>query len=168
MTKIELKNIKHSEFASQETNCYEASLYVDGQLWGKVSNDGWGGCDMFYPVAERSYDDMKALNEKIAAEREPITFKSGDETFTMSYTVELICGEIVEAFLNERHFTKLAKRIVKDKVAWIKNNELWSMPCKTRPMQDIIDAVTKKHSGAVILNTLPQDKIIELLKALPA
>ena len=35
---IELKNIKHSEFASEETHCYEATLYVDGVRWGRMAD----------------------------------------------------------------------------------------------------------------------------------
>lgn len=40
---IELKNIKYSQFASHETNCYQASIYVDGRKAGAVDNDGHGG-----------------------------------------------------------------------------------------------------------------------------
>ena len=46
--KIELKNIKHSEFASHETFCYEATLYVEGKPFAQVSNDGQGGSDRLY------------------------------------------------------------------------------------------------------------------------
>lgn len=42
---LELKNIKVSEFASQETYCYQASLYLNGRRIATVSNDGHGGCD---------------------------------------------------------------------------------------------------------------------------
>ena len=45
--KIELKNIKHSEFASHETFCYEANLYVEGKPFAYVRNDGQGGSDHF-------------------------------------------------------------------------------------------------------------------------
>ena len=44
--KIELKNIKLAQFASQETNCYQASIYVDGKKSGTVRNDGQGGADL--------------------------------------------------------------------------------------------------------------------------
>ena len=43
--KLKLKNIKHSEFASQETNCYQAVVYLNGKPFADVSNDGHGGCD---------------------------------------------------------------------------------------------------------------------------
>jgi hypothetical protein len=47
--KIEIKNLKHSEFASHETNCFEASVYVDGKRIGVVANDGQGGCNGYTP-----------------------------------------------------------------------------------------------------------------------
>jgi hypothetical protein len=46
--KLELKNIKHTAWASEETHCYQASLYVDGKPVAIVSNDGHGGCDRDY------------------------------------------------------------------------------------------------------------------------
>jgi hypothetical protein len=46
--KLEMKNIKHSEFASHETYCYEGSVYLDGKPFALVGNDGHGGCDRDY------------------------------------------------------------------------------------------------------------------------
>jgi hypothetical protein len=40
---IELKNVKHSEFASHETNCFEATIYVDGKKAGEAHNNGCAG-----------------------------------------------------------------------------------------------------------------------------
>lgn len=41
---ITLKNFKHAAFASQETYCFEATVYIDGKKAGIASNDGHGGC----------------------------------------------------------------------------------------------------------------------------
>ena len=58
--KLELKNIKHTAWASEETHCYQASLYVDGKPVAIVSNDGHGGCDRDYahPKFKGDYFDM--------------------------------------------------------------------------------------------------------------
>jgi hypothetical protein len=42
--KIELKNVKFSDFASEETNCFRADVYVNGKKAGYCNNDGHGGC----------------------------------------------------------------------------------------------------------------------------
>jgi hypothetical protein len=46
--KIELRSMQYAAFASEETACYSASLYVDGTKIGIVGNDGHGGCDSFH------------------------------------------------------------------------------------------------------------------------
>jgi hypothetical protein len=46
---LELKNIKHSARASEETHCYRASLYANGKPVAVVSNDGQGGADRVRP-----------------------------------------------------------------------------------------------------------------------
>lgn len=48
---IEIKNIKHSEFASHETNCFEATIYIDGKKVGYVENDGQGGSNNYLPYS---------------------------------------------------------------------------------------------------------------------
>lgn len=42
---LQLKNIQYAAFASHETHCYSASLYVDGKRVALVDNDGHGGSD---------------------------------------------------------------------------------------------------------------------------
>ncbi len=64
---IELKSIQVSQFASQETNCYTASLFVDGARWGTVGNEGRGGSDHFHGVDGRNYGHLDILNKRIAA-----------------------------------------------------------------------------------------------------
>lgn len=43
---FEVKNVKVIESMSEETLCFEASLYVDGKKVGHASNHGHGGPDM--------------------------------------------------------------------------------------------------------------------------
>ncbi len=53
--KIELKAIRYFSSMSEETNCYEAGLYVDGRKIGRVSNRGTGGGDDFHGT-QRDFD----------------------------------------------------------------------------------------------------------------
>jgi hypothetical protein len=43
--KCELKSLKVCKFASHETTCYEAKLFIDGVFAAHCSNDGQGGSD---------------------------------------------------------------------------------------------------------------------------
>jgi len=50
---IELKNLKVAEFASEETTCYEATVWVDGKRFCIASNQGHGGPDSYDPIGPR-------------------------------------------------------------------------------------------------------------------
>jgi hypothetical protein len=65
---IELKNIRVLTSMSQETHCYEATLWVDGERWGTVGNAGHGGCDDVHLEKGR---DLQALEARIKATFEP-------------------------------------------------------------------------------------------------
>ena len=47
--KIELKNVKHAAFASTDSECFEASIYIDGKRAGTASDDGNGGMIYIQP-----------------------------------------------------------------------------------------------------------------------
>jgi hypothetical protein len=46
---ITLKNISHNERLSEETNCFSATIYIDGKKAGEASNHGHGGPTMLHP-----------------------------------------------------------------------------------------------------------------------
>jgi hypothetical protein len=61
--KLSLKNIKHTEWASEETHCYRASLYVDGKPVAVVSNEGRGGGDRDYQHSKFKGDYRAKMTE---------------------------------------------------------------------------------------------------------
>lgn len=46
--KIELKNVKVHEDMSEETTCFTAEVWADGEFVGTAKNDGHGGCTDIY------------------------------------------------------------------------------------------------------------------------
>ena len=42
--KLELKNVKFYESMSEETNCFQADLFINGKKIAYVKNSGQGGC----------------------------------------------------------------------------------------------------------------------------
>jgi hypothetical protein len=109
--KIELKNIKHSEFASQETNCYQATIYIDGKRVGTVENAGHGGCDNVYPyqVAQQIDAYAKTLPKTVCSFIDPETGKPAE----MEQDHETIFGDILTSWLMSKDLKRLmSKRIV--------------------------------------------------------
>lgn len=118
--KIELKNIKHSAFASQETHCYEASLYIDGKKIGTVSNDGHGGCDNFW-------GDNKKFAEAEAWLKEHGETREFHGT-TLHEDLEMRCCDLVNQWLKDREIKKMLKRIT-----YIKGDAVYQLPARLKP-----------------------------------
>ena len=102
---IELKNVKHYESMSEETYCFEASLYVDGERVGAVSNRGIGGC--------HDYDfDRKTetkLNEWCKANLPKWSMFDDEEYDT---DLELHIFNLVTEFLDSKHLKSLLNKAV--------------------------------------------------------
>lgn len=107
--KIELRNVKHSEFASQETDCFEASVYIDGKRAGTVSNAGHGGCNNYHPhdLAKRINAYAKTL-PKIDMSAHGL---SGDDRY-MDQSDETLIGDLLNAYLRTRHEKRLCAKAV--------------------------------------------------------
>ena len=149
---IELKNIKHTAWASQETHCYQATLYVDGVKWGTVSNEGHGGCDNFRGL-ERDWEDIKELNKRIAETYEPYTY--GDKSIDQD--LEMVCGDLVNQWLRDKDFN----RAMKAKVLFTKPDTqgVWQLAVKKPLTFDVMLAKLKATNPQyTYLADLPVDE----------
>ena len=90
---VELKAIKHSAFASQETHCYEASVYFNGTRVGVVSNQGHGGADRW----EGDYSVLRDLEARCKTDMPKWSLYDDEEHDT---TFEIWCGEQVNRWLS--------------------------------------------------------------------
>src|SRR5574343_1685729 len=148
--KLELKSIKHSEFASQETNCFSATLYVDGKRFAMVENDGHGGCDSIHNLdktltGEQFRAKLAAIEEWLAENNPPVEISSGS---TVPYDLELWCDEELENFLVARKVT----RLVKSKIVCVDGNRCFTI--NNTPTEALFAKVRAKYPTATILNTL--------------
>ena len=103
--KIELKSIKHYESMSEETYCFEASLYVDGERVGAVSNRGSGGC--------HDYDFDSKIETKLdewCKANLPKWSMFDDEEYDTD--LELHISNLVTEFLDSKHLKKTELLVV--------------------------------------------------------
>lgn len=159
MTRIELKNIKHAEFASQETYCYEATLYVDGKRFAKVSNQGHGGCDMQFPIKPITYKDLAKLEKTIAKEYPKYGSEYGDgEEYDQN--LDMVCGNLVSQWLMDRGIKKSLKKIL-----YVRSDgekDVWSMSNAAGAKnhgEAIRQKIKEKFPQAIILNDLPIEEV---------
>jgi hypothetical protein len=139
-----LKAIKHSSFASQETHCFQASVYLNNKKIGVVGNEGYGGCDNF----DGDYKLWQELDNRYKREADKWEFEGNQ----LESTLEMWCCDAVNAFLSEKDF----KRVIKSKVCYIDNGKIYTSTFKgvKKVEEKHINHIAKKHPTAVILNNL--------------
>ena len=105
--KIELKNIKHAEFASEETHCFEASVYIDGKRAGTVENDGRGGCNTYHPY--QIEEAINAYAKTLPAKR----WKLNDQEFDVHPDADTLISDLLVEHLYARDLKRaLSKRVL--------------------------------------------------------
>ena len=158
--KLELKNIKHTEWASEETNCYQASVYLDGKPLAIVDNEGRGGCDR--QNEHPSFNKAKFRKEFFSVMRDIDAYFEGlptkkviygDTTWDQQPSLETWCGEQVGRFLASKDL----KRILK-KGSMIKDGE--NMYTWKRHLDS--DVLKKHHPDCIIFNDLPFEEALDI------
>jgi hypothetical protein len=154
---IELKNIKHTAWMSEETHCYQATLYVDGVKWGTVSNQGHGGCDDFHGVEGYDWDTLAELNGRIRDTFEPYTH----ESYTLKQNLDMVCADLVNQWLRDKDFN----RAMKSKVLFTKPDVrgVWQLGFKKpKTLWMMLDVMKAQNPQYTYLADLPVDQAKEI------
>lgn len=138
--KIELKALKYSDFASQETHCFQANVYIDGKMHGWAENDGHGGMTNIQP--RELYEVLKQHTDKLP----PIVYKYGDQVLTLEESPDSFIDGLVTLALHEKDL----KRSMKNRILFTRENQVFE---------------TKKLTAAELAASLANAQLKEKLKA---
>lgn len=164
--KITLKNIKHAEFASEETYCFEATVYVNGNRLCYVKNDGHGGPDFFWPLVRDTGKHME-LDDRITAINAELGKEQIDIDGTGKYMIENSLELEIAERMTEWLVLKDAKKLLK-KVAYLGDDgEIYTLKSKYKPTPETIEGLKKASwwkDSYQVLNEQPIEKVVEALK----
>ena len=163
MNRIQLKNIKHAEFSSEETHCYSASVYFDNKRVGTVKNDGHGGADYQYIEDHDGWDEM---GKYIATLPEITTTFGGESAFTYLQDLESICADIVTDWLISKDLKRaLSKKVLFQKVG---NGAVFETKAARNKatLNHWIEQIAARDDTAEVLNTLPIDKALAIYQTI--
>lgn len=153
--KIELKALKYSDFASQETHCFEAQIYIDGKKRGTADNDGRGGTTSINPWQLEK--EIKQFTDTLP----PEVRQYGGETMTFEITPD---GYIDDMVTSELHKKDL-KRAMKKKILFTRENQVFETQnfdaAKLSAILKNAQACDKLNAEK-ILNLLPIDEALNL------
>jgi hypothetical protein len=156
--KIELKNVQHAAFASQETDCFTATVYINGVKSGTVSNEGFGGCNSYHPnTLEKTLSGYAKTLPKIVAgfndkEGNPIEYEQDADT---------LIGDLFSAWLVEKDFKRaIAKRILFTRDGAVMQTKSFDKVVLQAYLKD--PALVTKLKADKVLNLLPVDEALKL------
>jgi len=108
MKRVSIKNVKFYESMSEETNCFQCDVYLDGKKVASAKNSGRGGCTDTYNIGE--YSDFKALEDYCSSL--PKTRIEGiDKDFDCN--LESVVDQLFEDWLEVKYQKKMEKDFIK-------------------------------------------------------
>lgn len=150
--KIELRNIHYAKFASQETDCFEATVVIDGKVAGTVSNEGHGGNNMYHPFA------LEEILDGHAKTLPQLKTQYGN----LDMSADLVIGNLFTEWIAAKELKRLFKRYV----LFTKGGKLYQRKVSPSAAATIMEVPTdtlKAHLQAdAVLNAMPLDEAVHL------
>ena len=156
--KIELKALKYSDFASQETHCFQANIYIDGKKAGWADNDGRGGMTSIHP--HQLYETIRQCTDKIP----PRIVKYGDTEMSLETSPDSYIDELVTLALHEKDL----KRAMKTRILFTRENQVFEtqkLPAAQMAADFKNPHLKERLKADKILNLLPIGEAVKLYAA---
>lgn len=156
---IEIKNVKYAEWASEETSCFSATVYIDGKKAGTARNEGTGAPNLYEPYE---------LEQRLEAHAKtfpptPYTFISGGEEVT--HMLPQSADGIIEDLLMQHLYARDLKRHLKDRIVFVRDDEIKTTK-KLSPGHLhgwlMHSELQKKLNSSTILNKMPFAEALRL------
>jgi|TARA_X000001316_G_C918279_1_gene32444 hypothetical protein len=163
---LEVKNLSHYARGSEETPCYNATVYINGKKAIEISNDGRGGMDMQhqYPdIEERGIVEQADNWCKKKFGKESFTYTSDGEEEVCSYDIDLeqYCHKVLYDWLD----TKSLKKDMKAKYLFVEKGQLMAYKRIANDTETSFKHFFEKnHPTSKCLNFLPFDDALKLYK----
>jgi len=157
---ITLKNIQFSYWASEETHCFQATIYMYGKRAMKVSNDGRGELNQYYHTSGQSSEEFKRQFEqaiKIGENYVKDSDKKGchEAINKFSGTSELL-DWLVSDLLNEYLTLKEMRTKMRTKTIFYDKRLKKVFQYNQKPTPEALAVYRKEQVHALFFNELPE------------
>ena len=167
---ITIKNVKHSQFASHETNCFECSVYWFGEKAGRAQNDGQGGSTFIHWDSRDCRIDAEAWAKAQPDVVTDIPSDNGDgEFFTYTFDLESHIDHLIETHLYEKELKSNLKRklLIADDDCNAGQFYTWTFKKYDKTPDDLEQKVLESQTfkNPVVLNSLPFDEALAIWRS---
>ena len=182
-TAISIRGLKHSEFASHETHCFQASIWLDNTRVCIAENDGRGGATDFnrtQTIKKETWSEFMPLLVREANRIMPLLWEDEDwytpkdedpsdiVRGNSAWSSNLEC--VVAHLINEELSKKEMLRRMKNKLLTYdtKEKRVYARKIKLDPKRHPLRAEKVKQSlsesspNEIILNLMPEEEALQL------
>ena len=172
-SRITLKSIKYTAWASQETHCFQAVIYLDGKRALNVENDGRGACNNYWGIKNQTKSEELEMLTKCTKygadfikENRDLTMEVDGETIDMSDMPESeLLDWLIADLVNEHLCLKEMKRCLKKKIFFFdtEDNNIYSFNLK--PTTEAMSSCKRNYSDKdhwVYLNDLSEQEALKI------
>lgn len=158
--KIELKKVHYSARMSEETNCFDAVLYIDGVSYGEVYNRGTGGSTECSDMARRILDAHGKTLPKIETDMDDPDEPS--KKWCYEQDAETLIDEAFSVWLDKKTLKDdLASKILFTKPG---SGAVYQTNCLNSAQKSFLRAnpaaIKEKLGADILLNTLPFEEAL--------
>ena len=172
-SRITLKSIKHTVWASRETHCFQAVIYLDGKRALNVENDGRGACNNYWGIKNQTKSEELEMLTKCTKygadfikENRDLTMEVDGETIDMSDMPESeLLDWLIADLVNEHLCLKEMKRCLKSKITYFNTKTNGVFAFYTKPTPEAMSACKKANSDKdhwVYLNDLSEQEALKI------
>ena len=157
---LEVKNISHYARGSEETPCYNATVYINGKKAVEVSNDGHGGSDRQHTYPQCAFN-LREINDWCINTFGQSTWEYGGKTYSTDLDLEHYCHNELYKWLD----TKTLKKDLKKQYLFVEKGQLMGYK-KNANGTDMAfkHFFEKNHPNEKCLNFLPFDDALKMFK----
>lgn len=112
--KIELKNFKHYERLSEETNCFVGNIWVNGIKCGYAENTGKGGCTSYHNEGTQQSRELLRQAEEYCLELPPDKWENNGKIYTFKMDLETYIDNLAFKMINDINKQKDARKMRKN------------------------------------------------------
>ena len=147
---ITVKNVKHYPSMSQETLCFEATIYIDGKSAGRVSNRGYGGCN--------SYDNhtteatLNAYAKTLPQFESVVTDPTTNLPMMLEQDADMLISNLVNRWLSARDL----KKALQNKIVYVSDHN------RLMALTPLSHANMARMRGKQVLNIMPFEAALDL------
>lgn len=142
--KIELKNFKHYERLSEETNCFVGNIWVNGIKCGYAENTGKGGCTSYHNEGTEQSRELLKQAEIYCLGLPPDKWENNGKIYTFKMDLETYIDNLAFKMINDINKQKDARKMRKnmEKAILIGNDKEYRTIGFKMPLKEVMEKHT--------------------------